>query len=98
MRILALEIETPGLSSDAFAPHLEDEARALWGLYQAGVVRESYFRADRHTAVLVLECESIAHAHQFLSALPLVQRQLIRFELIPLEPYAGYSRIFRQPP
>jgi hypothetical protein len=95
MRILALEIETPDLSSDAFAPHLEDEARALWALYQSGIVRESYFREDRHTAVLVLECESITQAQQCLSALPLVQRQLIHFELIPLEPYTGYSRLFR---
>jgi hypothetical protein len=95
MRILALEIETPGLSSDAFAPHLEAEARALWALYQSGIVRESYFREDRHTAVLVLECESVTHAQQLLSALPLVERRLIHFELIPLKPYTGYSRLFR---
>src|SRR5262245_50035663 len=98
MRILALEIERPGLSSEAFAPHLEDEARALWALYRSGIERASYFRQHRHTAVLMLECESITPAQQLLSALPLVQRQLIHFELIPLEPYTGYSRLFRQPP
>ena len=95
MKILALEFETPGLSSDAFAPHLEDEARALWALHQSGIVRESYFREDRQTAVLVLECESVTHAQQILSGLPLVQRQLIHFELIPLKPYSGFSRLFR---
>lgn len=95
MKILALEIESPGLSADDFAPHLEDEARALWALYQSGIVRESYFREDRQTAVLVIECESITDAQQILSALPLVQRQLIHFELIPLKPYSGYSRLFR---
>ena len=98
MKILALEIEAPGLSPTAFAPHLQDEARTLWDLYQAGLVREAYFRPDRHTAVLVLECESLLHAETVLSSLPLVQRRLISFELIPLEPYSGYSRLFLQAP
>lgn len=98
MKILALEIEAPGLSPAAFAPHLQDEARSLWGLYQAGVVREAHFRPDRHTAVLVLECESLLHAEAALSSLPLVQQRLISFELIPLEPYSGYSRLFLQEP
>jgi hypothetical protein len=53
MRILALEIECDGATPEAFAPHLEDEARALWALQQSGFVREAYFRADRHAAVLV---------------------------------------------
>lgn len=48
--------------------------------------------------VLVLECESLQHAETVLSSLPLVQRRLISFELIPLEPYSGYSRLFSQVP
>lgn len=98
MKILALEIEAPGLSSADFAPHLQDEARALWGLYQAGIVREAYFRPDRHTAVLVLEAESLRQAEAALGALPLVQRRLITFDLVPLEPYSGYSRLFHEAP
>ncbi len=98
MKILALETEAPGLAADAFTPHLEQEARALWGLQQAGVVREAYFRSDRHAAVLVLECDDLAHAEAVLGSLPLVQRRLIRFELIPLAPYPGYARLFRQAP
>jgi hypothetical protein len=97
VKILALEVEAPGLSPADFAPHLQDEARALWGLYQAGVVREAYFRPDQHTAVLVLESESLAHVEAALASLPLVQRRLITFELIPLEPYSGYSRLFLHP-
>ena len=98
MKILALEVEAPGLSAVDFAPHLEDEARTLWGLHQAGVVRETYFRPDLHTAVLVLECESLQHAETALASLPLVQRRLIRFELVPLAPYSGYSRLFARAP
>ena len=94
MKILALEIEAPGLAAAAFAPHLQAEARALWDLHQAGLVREAYFRPDRHTAILVLECDSLEHAEKALSSLPLVQLRLITFELVPLAPYSGYSRLF----
>ena len=46
MKILALEKETPGLTAADFAPHLDAEAARAWDPYQAGVIREMYFRAD----------------------------------------------------
>ena len=55
-----------------------------------------YFRADRSTAVLILECAEIAEAEQTLSTLPLVHAGLIRFELIPLVPYPGFARLFQK--
>jgi hypothetical protein len=94
MKILALEIDTPGVAAEQFAPHLKAEASAVWELYQAGVIRECYFRADRHSAVLVLECASVAAARLALEVLPLVEHGLISFELIPLAPYPGFARLF----
>lgn len=94
MKIIALEREKPGLSSNVFQPHLKSEAARAWALYQAGVVRELYFRADQHTAVLVLECSNIEEARQTLNGLPLVQAELIEFEFIPLVPYSGFARLF----
>ncbi|HZW03126.1 MAG TPA: muconolactone Delta-isomerase family protein [Anaerolineaceae bacterium] len=94
MKLIALEHERPGLSAADFQPHLSAEARQAWALYRQGVIRELYFRADRHTAVLVLECSSAAEAQAALDTLPLVQAGLIEFELLPLEPYTGFSRLF----
>ncbi len=94
MRILAFEIETAGASPAEFEPHLLEEAKGVWRLYQDGVIREAYFRSDRHTAVLVLECADLGEAKQKLSRLPLVTAGLIEFDLIPLTPYSGYSRLF----
>ena len=94
MRILALEIEQPGATADAFAPLLEAEARAAWGLVQEDVIRELYFRADQQTAVLLLECADVQEAERRLSELPLVAAGLIAFELIPLKPYSGFARLF----
>ena len=94
MKILALEVEAPNLSAADFQPHLEAEARCAWQLHQSGVIRELYFRADQHTAVLVLECASVEEAQQALANLPLVQAGLIHFELIPLAAYPGFARLF----
>ena len=94
MKILALEEEVPGVTAEGFRPHLEAEAARVWELYRAGVVRELYFRPDRHTAVLVLECAGPDAARQVLGSLPLVQAGLITFEVIPLAPYDGFARLF----
>ena len=94
MRILALEVERPGASVDAFRPLLREEARKVWEFYQEDFIREAYFRADQTSAVLVLECRDVDEARKKISELPLVSADLIDFELIPLVPYPGFSRLF----
>jgi muconolactone delta-isomerase len=94
MKILAIEKEIPGLTADDFKPHGKAEAARVWELYQAGVFRELYFRRDRSEAVLILECADVDEAHEVLNTLPLVKEGLITFEVIPLEPYPGFARLF----
>ncbi len=94
MKILAMEHERPGATADDFKPHLKAEAARAWELYQAGVFREMYFRADEPSAVLILECADVEAARAALDTLPLVKAGLITFDLIPLVPYPGFSRLF----
>lgn len=94
MKILALEHECPGARQDDFQRYARAEAARAWELHQQGILRELYFRADRPEAVLVLECPNVEAARQILETLPLVQNQLIDFELIPLVAYPGFSRLF----
>lgn len=94
MKILALEHEAPTATAKGFQLYAKDEARKVWELVQAGVVRESYFRADRSEAVLILECETVDEAREALSMLPFVHHELITFELIPLKAYPGFERLF----
>lgn len=96
MKILALEREQPGVQPEDFQPHSKAEAARAWELYQQGVFRELYFRADRSEAVLMLECDSLEEAQQVLSTLPLVREGLITFELIPLVAYPGFARLFAE--
>ena len=96
MKILAFEVEKTGLCAADFAPYLKDEAHRAWELQQAGVIRELYFRADQHTAVLMLDCPTLADAQAALNTLPLVERGLITFDLMPLIPYDGFARLFAE--
>ena len=95
MKILALEKEVPGVTDDRFTGEiLQAEARKAWELYQSGVLRELYFTADTHEAVLVLECDSAEEARQRLSELPLLRAGLIDFRVMPLVAYPGFERLF----
>jgi len=94
MKILALEKEVANVSGDAFHRYLKAEAFKLWELYQAGVIREIYFRGDVRRAVLMLECGRPEEALQVLDSLPLVREGLISFEILPLIAYSGFSRLF----
>ncbi len=98
MKILGLEQATPGVTAAQFRPHLRAEAARAWELYQAGTIRELYFRADEPSAVLVLECASVQEAQAVLETLPLVREGLITFEVIPLAPYPGFARLFAESP
>ena len=94
MKILALEVETPGSTAEQFGSHLKAEAQRVWELYQAGTLREIYFRQDWPGAVQILECADADVARSALATLPLVRAGLITFEIIPLRPYPGLARLF----
>ena len=94
VKILAIERELSDATAESFRVHLNEEAAQVWELYQAGVIRELYFRDDETAAVLILECENAAEAEVVLTALPLVKAGLITFEVIPLVPYPGFARLF----
>ncbi len=96
MKLLALERDIPDIDSAQFTTALlESEALHVWELHQSGVIRELYFRADAHLAVLVLECADVIEAEAVLARLPLVAAGLIAFDVIPLTAYPGFARLFR---
>jgi hypothetical protein len=94
MKILAFEVELPGVDPDDYARYGEAEARQVWGLIQEEKIREIYFRRDQNSAVIVLECRDLDEAIKILGTLPFVKNGLIRFDLVPLKPYPGLERLF----
>jgi muconolactone delta-isomerase len=95
LKVLALERNLPNVKPADIRPHLQEEAWRVWELYLSGVLREIYFRQGKSSAVLILECASLAEAQAVLNTLPLVQAGLIEFEVIPLSPYPGFARLFK---
>jgi len=95
MKILAIENEYDGKSSDDFKPYLKDEAMLLWEFYKKSFIRELYFREDKNSAILILESKSVEEAQKNLMELPLVKEKLIYFEIIPLVAYPGFERLFQ---
>jgi hypothetical protein len=96
MKVLALGRDTAPADDPRFAEVRPAEARRVWELYQADVVREMYFRADRPNGVLVLEVPDPAAARAAIDSLPLVVAGLIDFDLVPLKPYPGFARLFAE--
>jgi hypothetical protein len=94
MKILALERELTGATAEQFHQYAIAEARKVWDLTQAGIIREIYFRADRNESVLILERGSVAEAEETLAELPFMQNKLIAFDLISLKAYPGFERLF----
>ncbi len=94
MKILAIEKDAPGGSYERCQPYLKAEAIRTWELYQEGVLREAYFRADRSEAILMLECTNVEEARNIIQTLPLVKEKLIDFDIIPLIAYPGFARLF----
>ena len=95
VQVLALERSVPGVIDDAFTPSLlRAEAEYLWEMHQTGLVRQVFFRTDRHEAVLLLEVAGPEAATEALGELPLVRSGLIEFEIVPLRAYPGFARLF----
>lgn len=94
MKILAIEKGMPNLTGEDFRPHLKAEAARVWELYQEGIIREISFDRNTHNAVITMECKDAKEAGEYLNTLPLVKEKLIIFEVMELEPYSGFSRLF----
>lgn len=93
MKILAIEKEMSGVDWTAVSKELlAQEALDVYKMYLGGQLREHYFN-EAKCAVLVLECENKTQAQVLLGQLPLVQNNLIAFEIMELHPYTGYDRI-----
>lgn len=97
MKVLALGRDLVPQDDPRFVELRPPEARRVWDLYQADILREIYFRADRPNGVLVFEVADLSAAREAVESLPLVAAGLIAFDLVPLRPYPGFARLFREP-
>lgn len=96
MKILVLPKPIEGIRRESLEEYAADEIRAVWDLYAQGIVREFYVRAaEPGRVVLMLECASVGAASDALATLPFTRLHLIEFDVIPLAPFVGLTRLFQ---
>ncbi|KAF0159464.1 MAG: hypothetical protein FD188_2213 [Ignavibacteria bacterium] len=95
MKIIAIERVVTGTDDKKLRSLLKSEAKQVWNLYKNETVREIYFTKKNHRAVLVIECRNEIVAKKILNTLPLVKEKLIQFEILPLQAYDGFERLFK---
>ncbi len=92
MKILAIEREIKGVSWENSSELLREEAKHVYQLYLADILREIYFN-EKKCAILVLETQDMKCAKEVLDNLPLVKSGMIEFEIMELRPYTGFDRL-----
>jgi muconolactone delta-isomerase len=98
MKILVMPKPIEGVSREKMLQHAAEEIRAVWELYTQGICREFYTRADEPGRVLMMfESASVETTKEALATLPFVQLHLIDFDIIPLAPFVGLTRLFQVP-
>lgn len=92
MKILAIEKELKTVDWKKESNTLVEEARSVYKMLLTGNLREVYFTENKN-AILILECEDKIAAKQLLESLPLVQKGIIAFDMMELQPYTGFTRL-----
>ncbi len=96
MKVLVLPKPMEGIPREQLLQRAGEEIRAVWDLYEQGIVREFYTRVNEPgRVVLILESASVEAAQEALATLPFAQLHLLDFDVIPLAPFVGLTRLFQ---
>jgi hypothetical protein len=96
MKIIAIDKIKSGVDLEQVLPHMKEEAKIAWGLYKSEIFREMYFRQDKPGVVLIMECKNVEEAKNALAKLPLVKKNLIEFEIIPVGYFSPFEVLFSE--
>lgn len=90
-KILAIGRVSKTATREKIMPMMRQEVRDTVQLYLAGKLEQWYSRKDQNGVVFILNAASVDQAKGILEKLPLVEGQLLEFELIPLGPLSPLS-------
>ena len=92
MQFLAIcRRRTESFDEEAFRPLLDAEAEAVRALYASGLIRSAWSREDVPGACILIEADSASEAQSSLQSLPLVAREMLEVQVIPLRGYRGFG-------
>ena len=90
MKFIAVLTRKAEFEAEAFQPHLPAEVKRAKQLYMEGSFREIYSRSDGKGAILVIEAADQSEAEGFIQSLPLVEKQMLDYEIYGADPYRGF--------
>jgi hypothetical protein len=85
-KILAIGTIKPGFDQSQVFAVLPDEVRETVNLYLDGKIEQWYSLQGKPGVAFIINATDPAVAHEMLEKLPLGQRHMMSFELIPIGP------------
>ena len=95
MRIIAYDRLKPGVTLDTIEPYLAEEVSNVWRLWKAGIVRETYARADEPGVVIVFELDSVEQARRYTDDFPQSTAGFLEWLVIPVMAPLPIESLFR---
>ncbi len=96
-KVLAIGSWTAKATPEARTPVMPFEARDTMRLMLDGKIDQWFAKTDGSGAVFLMNVTDPAEAHRLLEALPLGQRGMMVFELIPVGPLWPLGLLLREP-
>ncbi|MCP2166480.1 muconolactone Delta-isomerase family protein [Goodfellowiella coeruleoviolacea] len=78
-------------TDEDYAAVLPEETDTVRQLFATGAVRQIWSRGDIKGACFLVEADSPADAEAVVATLPLAQKKMSNFQIIPLHPYVGFG-------
>ncbi len=94
MQFLVIAKIIEGTSWEKILPYIKSEAEKVWEFYTTEVVRSIHYLEDMSGVVLMLEAENLENAQATVAEFPMVQNDILNFEILPLKPYTGLETLF----
>lgn len=87
MQVLAIERFTDPKYRDKAQDYFKKNEKYIMELYHKGIIRAFWSRGDQPGTVLMLEGISLDTLKKTLKSMPLVEKGILTYSLLPLEPY-----------
>ena len=97
-KVLAIGSWTAKAPPESRPAIMPAEARDTMRLQLAGKIDQWFAKSDGSGAVFLMNVTTVVEAHALLEALPLGQRQMMTFELIPVGPLWPLGLLLRDAP
>jgi hypothetical protein len=98
IKLLAIGTFTAKAAPNVWRPILPTEMRETARLYLSGKIDQWYVKQDQSGVVFIMSMTDPEEAHELLANLPLGQRGLMEFQIIPLGPLSPLRSLLSGPP